>query len=195
MPINIENEFKTIITAQQAKEIANVLDLAAPYTQTNTYFDTASHDLQQHKCAARIRQFAGHAEQTIKVLAHAKPRKMIEYTDQLESKQAADLVKAGQLLAPGTVADQMQLLGIDVQSLKPFAKATTTRREFESPAGLLALDQTSYPDGFTDYELEMEYTNYSAANKFFQRLISQFAIKQTPVQSKIARAAKHSSII
>jgi uncharacterized protein YjbK len=191
MPINVENEFKTTITSDQATALINAYSWNDPFTQTNTYFDTAKHALRNQKCAARIRVFSDHAEQTLKVLARTTPRKVLEYTDPLTLPQAAELVQAGKMATPGTVACQTHVLGVDIDSLHAFASATTTRRQLPSTTGLLVLDSTTYPDGFTDWELEMEYTDFELAKPYFTEIIQKFGIVKQPVTSKIARATAH----
>ena len=192
MPVNTEKEFKCLITAEQAAAITAAYAFNDAYTQTNTYFDTAKRDLADSRCALRIRQFADHGEQTIKVLANAKPRKILEYTDPLTTAQAKDLADAGKLLTPGTVASQLHVLGIEIDAVHPFASATTTRSEYPFSAGLLVVDHTQYPDGFCDWELEMEYSDFAPANDFFTGLETKFDIKPSKVTSKIVRATAHS---
>ncbi|KRM55519.1 CYTH domain-containing protein [Lacticaseibacillus sharpeae] len=192
MPVNTEKEFKCLINADQAGAITTAYAFNAPYTQTNTYFDTAKRALAASRCALRIRQFADHGEQTIKVLANAVPRKILEYTDPLTTMQASELADAGKILAPGTVASQLHVLGIDLDAVKPFARATTTRSEYPFAAGLLVVDHTQYPDGYCDWELEMEYSDFEPANAFFTNLEEQFHIQPSKVTSKIVRATAHS---
>lgn len=193
MAVNIEREFKTLITAQQAEALLAKFAFHRPYTQTNTYYDTKDKRIGKQKCALRIRQFADHAEQTIKVLAQMTPRRVVEYTDDLTPAEAEKLVAAGRIKEDGTLACQLRIMGVSVNTVAPFAQATTTRREYPCAGGLLALDHTEFPDGYSDWELELEYLDIAAAEDFFGALLAEFGIVQGDVQSKILRAVRHTT--
>ncbi len=196
MPINVENEFKTRITATQAAAIRDDYDFAAPYRQTNTYYDTPDFALKANRSAGRIRTFSDRAEQTLKVLTATEPRHILEYTDVLSLEDAAELIKQGTLRLSGTLHAELQALGIDPTQVHPFTFATTTRRECQLDVGLLVLDETVFPDDFKDWELEMEYdqANLKAAQTFFDQLKETYAITPAPIDSKVSRATAHRQV-
>lgn len=58
----------------------------------------------------------------------------------------------------------------------------------------LTLDQTTYPDGFSDYELEIENKDPETITAVQQDLEEKYSFKRTPQnsnQNKVARALKH----
>lgn len=182
MSTNIEREFKTILTAAQAHAIAAAYPFAAAFTQTNHYFDTASGALRQLHVGLRLRQFADHAEQTLKVPT-GPGRTLTELTDPLPAGTASL-----QLTATNTVGHWLRSQGITAP-LTEFAVATTQRRLAELPAGLLTLDHTTYGNGRSDWELELEYHHRDAAAATCQAILTRFGITATPPQNKVARAA------
>ena len=181
MSIESEQEFKALLPAAQVATLQADYAFAAPFTQTNRYFDTVDEALRQRGCGLRTRQFADHAEQTLKVPA-GPDRKLLEYTDPIPSNT---------LVAGGQVEAKVVSLGVDFTALRPFAEATTTRRLAQLPAGLLTLDQTQYPDGFSDWEVELEYHDASAANSFWASLAKQLQLTFSAPQNKIQRAKVH----
>lgn len=182
MSIESEQEFKTLLSVAQVATLQTHYPFAAPFTQTNRYFDTKDEALRQQGCGLRTRQFADHAEQTLKVPAGPN-RKLLEYTDPIPGN---DLVAGGQVEA------EVVSLGVDFMALRPFAEATTTRQLAPLPAGLLTLDHTRYPDGFSDWEMELEYHDATAAKSLWINLAQQLALTFSAPQNKIQRAKVHS---
>lgn len=178
MSITPEQEFKTLLPAATAQKLLQAFTFQAPFSQTNVYFDTPDQQLKAQHMGLRIRRFADHAEQTLKVPAGAH-RKLLEYTD---------AISGDQLVADGVVAPQLAAAGIEFTQLMPFAQATTTRYLAPQSAGLLTLDHTNYPNGHSDWELEMEYQDATLAGDFWQQLAQDFAITLLPPQNKIQRA-------
>ncbi len=139
----------------------------------------------------RIRLFADYAEQTVKTPSPQHiDHQLIETTDKLTVQQANDLIKANKIYTGGAVAKVLQQHHINITDLKIIAKATTTRQLAPLPAGLLTLDQTDYPNGKSDYELEMEFNpdNYTLSSNFFHNLLNDFHISESKAPNKIARA-------
>ncbi|WP_461215219.1 CYTH domain-containing protein [Lacticaseibacillus sp. GG6-2] len=181
MSIEAEQEFKALLPAAQVVTLLSLYTFADPFTQTNRYFDTVDEALRQRGCGLRTRQFVDHAEQTLKVPA-GPDRKLLEYTDPIAGNM---------LVAGGQVEAEVVSLGVDFKSLRPFAEATTTRRLAQLPAGLLTLDQTQYPDGFSDWEVELEYHDAATAQNFWKRLGKQLQLTFSAPQNKIQRAKVH----
>lgn len=181
MSIAREQEFKALITATQATQLQAHYPFAAPFTQTNRYYDTQDQSLRQLGWGLRIRQFNDHSEQTLKIPA-GPHRQLLEYTDPITN---------GELAAGGTVAAKLATVSITLSSLFCFAEATTTRRLANLPAGLLTLDQTAYPNGNQDWEVELEYSDYALALPFWQTLQRQFGWRNAKPKNKIQRASKN----
>ena len=129
----------------------------------------------------RIRLLADHGEQTLKVPAGPN-RLLTEYTQP---------VTGNALQAHGVVAAKLAEAGIAWSQLKEFAQAATQRRECPLAAGLLTLDHTTYPNGHTDWELELEYHDRTAASALWHQLLGTYAITASPVHNKVARAASN----
>ena len=179
--ITSEQEFKALIAADQALKLQQHYPFAAAFAQTNRYFDTPDGKLRQAGCGLRIRHLPDHSEQTLKVPS-GPDRQLLEYTDHL----TGDALAAG-----GQVAAKLRQLGIAWSTLRPFAEATTTRRLSSQPAGLLTLDHTRYPDGFSDWEVELEYHDAQAAQAFWTALAERHHLASTPPINKIQRAKQH----
>ncbi|WP_407893300.1 CYTH domain-containing protein [Lacticaseibacillus sp. N501-2] len=181
MSKELEQEFKTLLDAATAQKLRQQIAFQPPFTQTNRYFDTADHQLQAHHWGLRTRQFADYSEQTLKVPV-GPDRKLMEYTD---------AITGNELVAGGTVATQLDAIGIDFNALHAFAQATTTRYLAPQAAGLLTLDHTTYLNGTSDWELEMEYTDAAIAKAFWAQLARDFDLTLLPPENKIQRAVEN----
>ncbi|WP_125704083.1 CYTH domain-containing protein [Lacticaseibacillus daqingensis] len=182
-----ESEYKVLLTPAQAHAIAAAYAFATPFHQTNTYYDTATGALHQLGLGLRIRQFATHAEQTLKVPTSG-PRTLTELTDPLTVTQAATLIAQRTLAHPGVVATALAERAIPLASVHPFAHATTTRQLAPQAEGLLTLDATCYANGTHDFELEFEFSDPAQAAPFFSALLTRFAITPAPPENKVTRA-------
>ncbi|KLI74924.1 MULTISPECIES: CYTH domain-containing protein [Lacticaseibacillus] len=190
MAISREQEFKTCLTKTAFLAILNHFEFDPAFSQMNTYYDTADGAVKAARLGLRIRQFADHAEQTLKVPNDSQHRDLQEITDPLTSMEAQNLIERGEL-KPGQVTQALATRHIDPASVHPQTQAKTTRRLAHLPAGLLTLDQTFYIDQTSDFELEMEYQNLDEAKKFYDNLLQNFHIKKQPVINKVQRAYEH----
>ncbi len=181
MTIEAEQEFKALLPQAQASRLQRHYPFETAFSQTNRYFDTADSALQQRGCGLRTRQFATHAEQTLKVPAGPK-RRLLEYTD---------AISGNTLVASGQVQAEVKRLGVAWSALVPFAEATTTRRLSKLDVGLLTLDHTCYPDGFEDWEVELEYHDFQTAQAFWAQLEAQLQLTFSAPQNKVHRAQVH----
>ena len=190
MSIHSEQEFKTLITPAQSAAILAALPFAPAFDQTNTYYDTPDFALRQQNQGLRIRQFATRAEQTLKQ-PHGAGHQLLEITDPLTVSEARALISANSVANHGQIKTTLEAAGIEPSSLQQFAAAVTRRRVSHQPGGLVTVDETHYPNGHSDFELELEYT--TDAHDYWQTLLKQFAITPSPVQNKVARAAANVS--
>lgn len=175
-----EQEFKTILTESQSMAIQTAYPFAAPFTQTNRYFDTVAGQLAKADVGLRTRAFADHAEQTLKV-PKGPHRQLTEITDVIPLA-AVTTIQPG-----GDVCAWLNNFGLDAP-LHLFAQATTTRRLCQLPAGLLTLDETRYTNGRSDHELELEYTDYATAKAFYSDILKRFALVTQRPTNKVVRA-------
>lgn len=186
----LEIELKNLLTADQFRQIKQQFEFARAFTQTNYYFDTPDQQLYQQHCGLRIRIFNDYAEQTLKVptaQATANQHELLEITDRLPQ----ELATKQQLLKTGEVTAALAQRQISLAQLKVFAAATTTRQIATLNVGKLTLDQTNYPNGHQDYELELETTTPREAQEFFVELLQQHQISRAPVINKVARAVQN----
>lgn len=193
MSITKETELKTMLPAAVASKMLTAYAWQTPFVQTNHYFDTAGGDLKRAGSALRIRRFADHAEQTLKVRATTKERQITEYTDPLSLQQADELIASNTIMPGATVAGELDKLHVFIPELRIFASVQTRRRQCPLPAGLLVLDHSEFADGTDDWELEIEYSDHAAAAKLFAQIARDFDFTQTASQNKIARASAHMS--
>lgn len=190
MSISREQEFKTCLSKNAFLALLNHFDFEPAFSQMNTYYDTADGAVKAARLGLRIRQFADHAEQTLKVPNESTQRDLEEITDPLSLVEAQKLIEQGELKS-GQVTQALAARGIDPATVAPQTQAKTTRRLAHLPAGLLTLDQTFYIDQTSDFELEMEYQNLAVAQKFYDDLLRHFHIKKQPVNNKVQRAYMH----
>jgi uncharacterized protein YjbK len=191
MSISQETELKTMLPAAVASKMLQAFDWEPPFSQTNHYFDTAASDLKHAGSALRIRRFADHAEQTLKVRANTAERSITEYTDPLTSAEADALLAHATIMPGATVAAVLAELGVAISALHVFARVTTERRQCALPAGLLVLDHSQFADGTDDWELEIEYHDHTAAAALFATIAADYGFTPSTSQNKIARAIAH----
>lgn len=187
MSIQSEQEFKTLITADEAAAMQAALTFAPAFGQANTYYDTDDYRLQKASLGLRIRLFNTRAEETLK-LPKGPDRLLEEMTDPLTVSEARQLIRANSIATHGQIREYLASQQIEPASLQQFAAATTWRHLLDTPAGKLTLDETHYPNGKRDWELELEYHDEPAAKAYWSQLVSEFNIRVQPVQNKVQRA-------
>lgn len=187
MSIQSEQEFKTLVTADQAAKLQAELTFTPAFGQVNTYYDTPDFRLQHAGLGLRIRQFNTRAEQTLK-LPKGPDRLLEEMTDPLTVGEARQLIRANSIATHGQIRDYLTSQRIQPDTLQQFAAATTLRRLLDVPAGKLTLDETRYPNGTFDWELELEYLDAQAAKAYWEKLLSSNDIKPKTATNKVARA-------
>lgn len=187
MSIQSEQEFKTLITADQAAALQAALPFAPAFGQANTYYDTADFRLHKAGLGLRIRLFNTRAEETLK-LPKGPDRLLEEMTDPLTVSEARQLIRANSVATHGQIREYLASQQILPDNLQQFAAATTWRHLLDVSAGKLTLDETLYPNGKRDWELELEYTDPAAAQRYWDQTTQQFAIALQPVQNKVRRA-------
>lgn len=202
MTQNREIEAKTILSKTVYQNIVKAFPGKADFKQENYYFDTTKSLLKHHKIALRIRIFKDHAEQTLKVPdlrpVQSKFHEVIEINDKLELQQAKSLVKQAsndkEITFTGTVGAYLSK-HFSTQKYHLLTWSKTERILLNGPENCeLTLDATSYPDGFEDYELEIENTDPALIKNVLLMLEKEYNFKQTNSntnQSKIGRAFAH----
>ncbi|WP_251717444.1 CYTH domain-containing protein [Lactobacillus agrestimuris] len=204
MSKNREIEAKTLLSESVYQNICKAFPVKSDFNQENYYFDTKDWELRRNKVALRIRIYDDRAEQTMKVPdknpLQANFHEVIEINDKLSKKNAINLVTNAQNGARITVGSNIDKYlednfpGIEGK-LRLFAWSKTNRILLNGPENCeLTLDTTVYPDGYKDFELEIENTNPELINKILLQLERDFSFKQNNEntnKNKISRALKH----
>ncbi|RVU69905.1 MULTISPECIES: CYTH domain-containing protein [Lactobacillus] len=204
MSKNREIEAKTLLTKEVYQKLCHAFPLKADFKQENYYFDSPNFFLKQHQIGLRIRLFEDHAEQTMKVPdpcpVQKKFHEVIEINDDLSLTHAKELLSQAenghQFTFAGNVGQYLQEhFPEEISQLKLFTWSKTRRILASGPQNCeLTLDATSYPDGYQDYELEIENTDPTLIKKVQLELEEAYSFTQNSKntnQNKIGRATAH----
>lgn len=187
MQTNLEIEYKTLLSLSEFDQLGKRFSHVAPVRQTNHYFDTPDLKLRANKLSLRIRTFADAAEMTLKI-----PQKVgnLEHNIALTSEEA-NAILATKTLPQNCINIQniLELLkgyAIDLSAVRVLGSLTTTRREYETSIGLMALDKNEY-SGRLDYELELEVADARSGEKNFNYFLKDNQIEYRYARSKVVR--------
>lgn len=187
MQTNLEIEYKTLLSLSEFDQLGKRFSHVAPVRQTNHYFDTPDLKLRANKLSLRIRTFADAAEMTLKI-----PQKVgnLEHNIALTSEEA-NAILATKTLPQNCINIQniLELLkgyAIDLSAIRVLGSLTTTRREYETSIGLMALDKNEY-SGRLDYELELEVADARSGEKNFNYFLKDNQIEYRYARSKVVR--------
>ncbi|KJY57090.1 CYTH domain-containing protein [Lactobacillus melliventris] len=205
MSKNNEIEAKIILPKTIYHKLCQDFAAKSCFKQENYYFDTKDGLLKQNHISCRIRLFADHAEQTLKVpnndpVQH-KFHEAIEINDELKLAEAKAMVKNGSKNLPisfkYSVGDYLNKRFSDhlILNLQTFSK--TKRILANGPENCeLTFDDSTYPDNYEDFEIEIENTNPQLIAQVLLDLKKKYHFTQNSAntnQAKIARAYKHSA--
>ncbi|MCZ3622618.1 CYTH domain-containing protein [Lactobacillus mulieris] len=204
MSKNREIESKTLLEKDVFSAILKTFPSKKSFTQINYYFDDDKETLKNNKISLRIRLYPDKAEQTMKVpakkLRQESYHEVIEINDPLSLKVAQEIVEnslnGGVTIFGNNCGKYLSDNFSDIcQELKIFSYSKTTRHLLVGPNDCeLTLDETSYPDRYQDFELEIENDNPDLIKQTLNTLIQQFNFHSNPQntnQNKIARASLH----
>ncbi|MCF1783507.1 CYTH domain-containing protein [Lactobacillus mulieris] len=204
MSKNREIESKTLLEKNVFSAILKTFPSKKSFTQINYYFDNDKETLKNNKISLRIRLYPDKAEQTMKVpakkLRQESYHEVIEINDSLSLKVAQEIVEnslnGGVTIFGNNCGKYLFDNFSDIcQDLKIFSYSKTTRHLLVGPNDCeLTLDETSYPDRYQDFELEIENDNPDLIKQTLNTLIQQFNFHPNPQntnQNKIARASLH----
>ena len=187
MQTNLEIEYKTLLSLSEFDQLGKRFSHVAPVRQTNHYFDTPDLKLRANKLSLRIRTFDDAAEMTLKI-----PQKVgnLEHNIALTSEEA-NAILATKTLPQNCINIQniLELLKgyeIDLSAVRVLGSLTTTRREYETSIGLMALDKNEY-SGRLDYELELEVADARSGEKNFNYFLKDNQIEYRYARSKVVR--------
>lgn len=200
MSKNREIEAKTLLSEETYQKITKSFPVKSDFIQENYYFDTSDKLLKKHRISLRIRIYSDHAEQTMKVPDPNPVQKnyheVIEINDDLPRSQAKELVSNKQIYSQGNIGQYLnEHFDLNLKELLLFTWSKTRRILMNGPKDCeLTLDATSYPDGYQDFELEIENDNPDLIAEVLNTLENTYNFKQdtnNTNQSKIARASMH----
>ncbi|GAB2024729.1 CYTH domain-containing protein [Lactovum odontotermitis] len=187
MPIHLEIEFKSLLSMPEFERLSRLFSHIKPIVQTNFYFDTENLKLRENRLALRIRCFSDAAELTLKV-----PQKVgnIEHNIDLPLETAKSLVEARSLTdCPVDISEISRIIDsydIDFAQITCIGWLKTTRREYQMPIGLAALDNNEYL-GTSDYELELEVEEAEQGKEDFNNFLEKNGIEYRYARSKVVR--------
>lgn len=207
-----ENNYEIEIKLQLAsfpeylKLIGFLGNLDREQHQTNCFFDTEDHKLQDAGWAFRVRVFEDAGLITVKGLPSEEKGSAV-VREEIEAE-----VPRGTAL--NVVNLELDVLDLDIKPvsfirkkfpgirLAKLLKFTTIRQEKKYKIGdywyPLVVDKTEFPDGSVDYELEVELPDTSHVVRVEDNLKKLFDSLDIPFEkaeeSKFARALKHSRL-
>ena len=204
MSKNREIEAKTLLHRETYQKIVNDFPVKSDFVQENYYFDTPDKLLKKHHISLRIRIYSDHAEQTMKVPdpnpVQRNYHEVIEINDNLTHAQAKELVAKKHFAFHGNIGQYLNAhFAKEQDALSLFTWSKTRRILMNGPQDCeLTLDATSYPDGYEDFELEIENDDPVLITKVLTILESTYNFKQDSSntnKSKIFRASAHKNNI
>ncbi|RMC24950.1 MULTISPECIES: CYTH domain-containing protein [unclassified Lactobacillus] len=204
MSENTEIEAKIIIPKSIYQKLCQDFFNKSNFTQENYYFDTDNGLLQTKRISCRVRLFNDRAEQTLKV-PNPNPiqqdfHEAIEINDYLSLPKGQSLIavdkKATQLVSfEGNVGNYLNSHFGKNCKLHVQTYSKTQRILAIGPQNCeLTFDNNIYPDGYQDFELEIENSDSKLIATVLKDLKSEYNINEIPQntnQSKIGRAFKH----
>lgn len=182
----LEIELKTLLKKDDYNHLKKQFAHIAPVHQKNYYIDTPDFQLREKKVAMRIRTLSDWAELTLKV-----PQTVgnMEYNQKLTLPEAESYLEK-QKLPQGLVLEKLAKIGIASHDWLVLGCLSTLRYEMKTEIGLMALDQSHYFDQ-TDYELELEVTDFEQGKVDFQQFLDENHITYQKAPSKLIRFIKN----
>ena len=187
MKTNLEIEYKTLLSLSEFDQLSKRFSHITPVQQTNHYFDTHDLQLRKNKLSLRIRTFSKGAEMTLKI-----PQKVgnIEYNIDLTTQEALTILDKDTLanypLLIDGILEQLKQYDIQLSDIHALGSLTTTRREYQTPIGLMALDKNEYSHKI-DYELELEVEEAIKGQQNFNQFLKENHIEHRYARSKVVR--------
>ncbi|GFH41183.1 CYTH domain-containing protein [Lactococcus insecticola] len=187
MKTNLEIEYKTLLSLAEYDKLGKLFSHVKPIRQTNHYFDTPDLKLRANKLSLRIRTFDDAAEMTLKV-----PQKVgnLEHNVAMTLEEAMAIIASRHLpencINISKILDILHGFDIETSRIETLGSLTTTRREYMTKIGLMALDKNDY-SGKTDYELEVEVTDAKIGEKNFGDFLRTTQVEYRYARSKVVR--------
>ena len=158
----IENEFKIMLTSEQYEKLLSLYDFNKTIVQTNHYYDTDDLRLSDMHITCRVREINGAYFLQMKFPA-AQAYSRVELEKPLNA-------------LPETLSAKEMPNGDDLPDVKRLGALTTTRSVKRFDGAEIDLDKSEY-FGKTDFELEIEFTDETAARRLLAEITEKLNIK------------------
>lgn len=173
MATNIEIEVKVLLTKKEYNKVLRYFDkdVSDGFIQKNYYIDTKDRALRNLGLSLRIRKLNGY----VMTLKLPMAEGLLEKSQNLKSEQF-DLFMRNNVFPTGDIADFIESLYINPNSLLINASLSTLRIEVGYENFLLAIDENRYGD-HQDFELEMESNSIQKARELLQQICEKVGIE------------------
>ncbi len=176
----IENEFKIMLTPEQYAELHSLYSWDREAEQVNWYYDSADGELSRRHITCRVRVIGEEFYLQLKLPAHENTNGAVSRVELEQRLSEVPHSISGAELERMSGAESLP----DVTLL---GSLTTFRSVWHFEGGEIDLDRSEY-FGRTDHELEIEYTDVSAAERVLSQIQQHVELNRgTPVMGKIRR--------
>lgn len=175
----IENEFKIMLTEEQYNAIRAMFEWDSEKLQVNSYYDDGSLTCSSRHVTVRVRSISGRYFLQMKLPGLDSGNGAVS---RIELEQELSGI-------PEEISSEelRKLSGESLPGVKLLGTLSTFRSVKRFPGAEIDLDRSEY-FGRTDYELEVEYTDESAADKLLSEITGKIPLdRNAPVTGKIRR--------
>ncbi len=189
---DIEIEFKALLTKSEYDNIVADISDYEQFSHVNHYFDTEDCTLKNCNMALRVR-VKDHCNQlTIKrKVVEDDSEHYEEISDFLGVCETRKLIEEN-VLESEVLIDYLNDNNIEERTFPVHNVFTTNRILCKLDGHDLFLDQTTYANGFVDYELEIEAMSYEECESHFDFYKNKYGLERSSVH-KIERAIENKS--
>lgn len=161
----IENEFKIMLDSEQYKKLLALYNWDEVIDQTNHYYDNENLLLSGLRITCRVREIAG------KYFLQMKMPGAAEYS-RVELEKPLDFLP--DVIGVSDLPNASELS--DVRGIKRLGSLKTVRNVHRFEGGEIDLDKSEY-FGKIDYELEIEFTDETAARAVLAEITEKLNIQ------------------
>ncbi len=181
-----EIEYKALLSKELYDEILSKSDVSEQFSQTNHYLDTKDEILKNNNMALRIRKKENSIKLTLKHKIQGSNASYTEITDFLDDSQMKDIID-NRVIESNVILGYLNQNNVELTELVNYNVFTTNRVICYNADHVLFLDETTYANGVTDYELEIEAKTIELCESSFNKYLEQYGLKRSKVH-KIERA-------
>lgn len=182
----LEIEYKALMTKELFEEVHSNSDIAEQFSQVNHYFDTKDEVLKNNNMAIRIRKKENSIKLTLKHKIQGDNSSYTEVTDFINESEMKSIID-DRVIKSDIINGYLEENSIKLTELVNYNIFTTNRSICYNEDHVLFLDETTYANGTTDYELEIEAKTIELCEDSFNRYLNKYNLKRSMVH-KIERA-------